>query len=255
TAFVAAASQGLGRAAALELAREGARLAICARGEAAIETAAEAIRAETGAEVLALACDVTDGVQIDRALAAAAERFGGLHVLVANAGGTPAGRFDALDDAAWEAGWRLNFLSVVRLIRAALPHLRAAGWGRIITITSTTVKQPVDDLLLSSAIRPGVVGLVRALATQLGGENITVNNVAPGYTLTARVEEVFGAQAAARGISIEEATSDITARTPAGRMGRPDELAAAIAFLASERAAYITGQTLLVDGGAYRGLA
>lgn len=254
-AFVAAASAGLGKAAALELAREGARVAICGRTLATVEDAAAEIRAATGAEVLALVCDVTDQAQIDAAVAATVAEWGGLHILVTNAGGAPAGRFDALDDAAWEQGWRLNFLSAVQLIRAALPHLRAAGWGRIITITSTTVKQPLDDLLISNSVRPGVVGLVRSLASQLGPEGITVNNVAPGFTSTERVTEIFTARAAANHTSPEEEMRSIADRTPVGRMGQPEELAAVIAFLASTRASYVTGQTIVVDGGAYRGLA
>jgi 3-oxoacyl-[acyl-carrier protein] reductase len=188
-------------------------------------------------------------------VAATVERFGGLQILVTNAGGAPPGHFDALDDAAWERGWRLNFLSIVQLVRAALPHMTAAGWGRIVTITSITVKQPQDDLLISSAVRPGVLGLVRSLASQLGGAGITVNNVAPGFTATDRVTEIFSARAAANGTSLEDEMRSITERSPLGRMGQPDELAAVIAFLCSTRAAYVTGQTIVVDGGTYRGLA
>jgi 3-oxoacyl-[acyl-carrier protein] reductase len=254
-AFVAAASSGLGKAAALELAREGASLAICARSAEKIGQAADEISAATGAEVLPLVCDVTDPEQIAAAVAATVERFGGLQILVTNAGGAPPGHFDALDDAAWERGWRLNFLSIVQLVRAALPHMTAAGWGRIVTITSITVKQPQDDLLISSAVRPGVLGLVRSLASQLGGAGITVNNVAPGFTATDRVTEIFSARAAANGTRLEDEMRSITERSPLGRMGQPDELAAVIAFLCSTRAAYVTGQTIVVDGGTYRGLA
>ena len=254
-AFVAAASEGLGKAAALELAREGALVAICARTAANVNAAAAEIKAATGADVLALVCDVTDQAQIDAAIARTVERFGGLHILITNAGGAPPGRFDVLDDAAWETGWRLNFLSVVQLIRAALPHLQTAGWGRIVTITSSTVKQPLDDLLISGAVRPGVVGLVRSLATQLGAAGITVNNVAPGFTVTERVSEIFAARAIANGTSVDDEMRSITDRTPVGRMGQPDELGAVIAFLCSARAAYVTGQTIVVDGGTYRGLA
>ena len=254
-AIVAAASQGLGKAAALELAREGAHVTICARNADELENTAQEIRQATGSEILAVAADVTNPAQIQQVVDATLAKWGAIHILVANAGGAPAGKFDALDDQAWEKGWRLNFLSTVQQIRAVLPHLRNAGWGRIITITSVSVKQPIDDLLISSAVRPGVVGLVRALATQLGASGITVNNVAPGYTKTDRIHAIFDATAADKGISLDTAMQSITSRTAIGRMSEPDEIGAAIAFLASSRAASITGQTLLVDGGAYRGLA
>ncbi|MFD3163624.1 SDR family oxidoreductase [Herpetosiphon sp. NSE202] len=254
-AFVAAGSQGLGHAAALELAREGAKVAICGRNDATLQQTAAAIQAETNSEVLAVVADVTDPAAIQNAIAQTIAHFGGLHILVTNAGGPPPGYFDNLDDAAWEQGWNLSFMSVVRLIRAALPHLKTAGWGRIITITSATVKQPMDDLLISSAIRPGVVGLVRSLATQLGPSGITVNNLAPGFTLTERVSEIFAARSASKGTSFEQEAAGITNNTPVGRMGQPAEIGALIAFIASTRAGYITGQTFLIDGGAYRGLA
>ncbi len=253
-AFVAAASHGLGKAAALELAREGAQVAICARKQADIEAAAAEIRSATGSEVLPLVADVTVPEQVEQAISATVERFGSLHVLVANAGGARGGRFDDLSDADWERGWQLNFLSTVQLIRTALPHLRQAGWGRIITITSVSVKQPLDDLVISSAVRPGVMGLVRVLATELGREGITVNNVGPGYTRTARMDEIFNHRASQQGVSFEQATAAITTNTALGRMAEPEEVGAAIAFLASTRASYITGQTILVDGGAYKGL-
>jgi 3-oxoacyl-[acyl-carrier protein] reductase len=253
-AFVAGASMGLGKAAAWELSREGARVAICARsGETLRETARE-IEADTGNAVLPLAANVTAPEEVNEAIAATVEHFGGLQILVSNAGGAPGGRFDDLDNEMWRRGWELNFLSNVNLIRAALPHLRAAGWGRIIAITSISVKQPLDDLLISNGVRPGVVGMLRALATQLAPQGITVNNVAPGYTLTERVHHVFEEGAARRGVTEEEAAQAVTDAIPMGRMGQPEEQAAVIAFLASERASYITGQTILVDGGMYRGI-
>lgn len=253
-ALVAGASRGLGRAAALELAREGAQVAILSRSQADIRAAAAAIGDETGADLLAIAADVTNEEQVQQAVEQTVARFGGLQILVANAGGAPAGRFDDLDDAMWRDGWELNFFSNVRLIRAALPHLRAVGWGRIIAITSISVKQPVDDLLLSNSVRPGVVGLVRSLATQLGPDGITVNNLAPGYTLTARIQELFAARAARGGSTRGEEIDAVARAIPVGRMADPAEQGAVVAFLASEQAAYITGQTILVDGGVYRGL-
>lgn len=253
TAFVAGASKGLGWAVARELAREGANVAICSRSDESVHPAAERIAAETGAQVRGFAVDVTDAAQVERAVAATVEQFGGLHILVANAGGAPAGKFDALDEAQWRAGWELNFMSTVHLVRSALPHMRAAQWGRIVTITSMTVKQPIDELLLSNAVRPGVVGLVRSLATQLAPEGITVNNVAPGWTRTERVQTVIKSRADQAG-SEEAAEGALAAAIPLGRLADPEEFAAAVAFLASQRASYITGQTLLVDGGWYRGV-
>ncbi len=253
-AFVAGASMGLGKAAARELAREGAHVAICARSAEALGAAAQEIAAETGSEVLPVVADVTVEAEVQAAIAQVVERFGALHVLVANAGGAPGGRFDDVSNAMWEQAFQLNFLSTATLIRAALPHLRAAGWGRIITITSISVKQPLDDLLLSNTVRPGIVGLVRSLATQLAPHGITVNNVAPGYTLTERVHHIFEGRAERENISEEEASRAILDAIPMGRMADPAEQAAVIAFLASERASYMTGQTLLVDGGMYRGV-
>jgi 3-oxoacyl-[acyl-carrier protein] reductase len=253
-AFVAGASRGLGKAAAYELAREGARVAICARNEPEVQAAASQIASDTGGEVLPLVTDVTRPDQIEQAISATVARWSGLHVLVVNAGGAPAGQFDDIDDENWYNAFDLNFMSAVHLIREALPHMQAAGWGRIIAITSTTVRQPIDDLLLSNVVRPAVVGLIRSLATQLAAENITVNNVAPGYTMTERVQSIIQDRAQRTGASQEEVLSRLTATMPMSRMGEPSELAAVVAFLASTRASYITGQTLLVDGGTYRGL-
>lgn len=253
-AFVAGASSGLGKAAALEFAKEGAKVVLCARSEATLHETAQEIATATGGAVLPVVCDVTDEAQVQQAIATTVDHFGGLQILVANAGGAPSGRFGDLTNEKWDQAFRLNFLSNVSLIRAALPHMQAAQWGRIITITSISVKQPIDSLLLSNTVRPGVVGLVRSLATQLAGQNITVNNVAPGYTLTERLHHIFEDVAHQQGITEEQAAAGITKAIPMGRMGDPEEQAAVIAFLASTRASFITGQTILVDGGEFRGL-
>ncbi len=253
-AFVAGASRGLGKAIAYELAREGASVAICSRSEANITQAATEIANDTGAHILPLVADVTNAEQIEEAITATVRQWEALHILVVNGGGAPAGRFEDLDDISWHQALELNFMSAVRLIRSSLLHMRQAGWGRIITVTSTTVKQPIDDLLLSNGVRPGVVGIVRSLATQLAAEGITINNVAPGYTLTERVNDIVQSRAASAGISEEEVMQSLTASMPTGRMGTPEELAAVVAFLASTRASYMNGQTILVDGGTYRGL-
>ncbi len=253
-AFVAGASSGLGKATALELAREGAKVALCARSHDTLHATAQEIANETGGAVLPVVADVTDEAQVRRAIETTVNHFGGLQIVITNAGGAPGGRFPDLNNAMWEEAFRLNFLSNVSLIRHALPHLEAAGWGRIIAITSISVKQPLDNLVLSNTVRPGVVGLVRSLATQLASKNITVNNVAPGYTGTERVSHIFEDAAARQGITEEEAAAAVTNAIPMGRMGDPAEQAAVIAFLASTRASFITGQTILVDGGQYRGL-
>ena len=253
SALVAGASRGLGFAVARELAREGARVALCARSSE-VHAAAARIAEETGAETVGIVADVTDATSTDAAIAQTVAAFGGLHILIANAGGAPAGMFENLDDAQWLRAWELNFLSTVRLIRSSIPHMRSAQWGRIITITSMTVRQPVDELILSNAVRPGVVGLVRTLANQLARDGITVNNVAPGYTRTERIEVLLENRAKSNQISPEQAEAAMAASIAMGRLGEPDEFAAAVAFLASARASYITGQTMLVDGGWYRGL-
>ncbi len=253
-AIVAAASRGLGRACAFELAREGATVVICARDPNRLSATADEIRAATSAEVLPLQVDLTDAEQIGSLADETLGRFGRVDVLVTNNGGPPVGYFDDLDDEAWLAGHQLTLLSAVRLIRAVLPAMRAQGWGRIINITSVSVKQPIDSLLLSNVYRPGVVGLAKTLSAQVAAEGITVNNVAPGYTRTHRVLELAQARAIKEGKTVDEVVAETAAGWPMKRMGEPEELAALVAFLASERAGYITGTTIAVDGGAVKGL-
>jgi 3-oxoacyl-[acyl-carrier protein] reductase len=253
-AIIAASSRGLGKACARELAREGATVVICARDAGELAVAADEIHAETGGVVLWMAIDLTDAAQIRHLAEETLRRYGRIDVLVTNNGGPPTGYFDDMDDETWLAAHELTLMSAVRLIRAVLPAMRVQGWGRIINITSVSVKQPLDDLLMSNVYRPGVVALAKTLATQVAADGITINNVAPGYTSTERVVEIFDARAAKQGRSVEEVMAETTANYPMKRMGRPEELAAVVAFLASERASYITGATIQVDGGYLKGL-
>ena len=253
-AIVAASSRGLGKACAMELAHEGANVVICARDRARLRAAADEIAKATGAEVLSMGADLTDDAQIRHMADEALRRFGRIDILVTNNGGPPAGYYDGFDDDAWLAAHQLTLMSAVRLIRAVLPAMRAQGWGRIINITSVSVKQPIDNLLLSNVYRPGVTGLAKTLSAQLAAAGITVNNVAPGYTRTDRVLELAEARAAEQGKTVEEVLAETTSSYPMQRMGEPEELAALVAFLASERAGYITGTTIPVDGGYVKGL-
>ena len=248
-ALVGGASRGIGRAVALGLAREGCRVAICARGRERLESAADEIRSATGVEVIAVPCDMSQAEDIRRFVAAAVEAFGRLDVVVNNAGGPPPGPFEAHDDAAWTQALSQNLLSVVRTVREALPHLRAAGGGRIINITSVAVKEPIPGLVLSNAARLGVVGLAKTLSRELGPDGITVNNVCPGLTITDRIRELYGGRAEAEGRSLEEVLGEEARRIPLGRLAQPEDVAALVVFLASEPARQISGTTVQVDGG------
>ncbi len=253
-AIVAASSRGLGKACATELAREGAKIVVCARDAESLAAAAGEIREETGGEVLAIQIDLTEPAQIRHLVDETLRRFGRIDVLVTNNGGPPAGYFEDFEDEAWLTTHQLTLMSAVRLIRAVLPAMRTQQWGRIINITSVSVKQPIDNLLLSNVYRPGVVGLAKTLSAQVAAEGITVNNVAPGYTRTDRVLELAEARAADEGKTVEEVVVETVANYPMQRMGEPEELAALVAFLASERASYITGTTIQVDGGYVKGM-
>lgn len=254
-AIVLAASKGLGRASAAALAAEGAQVVIGARNEQVLRTAAEQIGRESGSQVLPVPTDVTKPEQLSAIVDAAAREFGRIDILVNNAGGPPPGTFEMFNDAQWEAAFELTLLSVVRLIRLVLPHMRERGSGRIINIVSTSVKQPIDNLLLSNAIRPGVIGLAKSLSIELAAENITINNVCPGRILTDRIRQVYQLDAKQQqGISEKEALKEAVQEIPMRRIGRPEELGALVAFLASEQAAYITGTTIQVDGGVTRSL-
>jgi 3-oxoacyl-[acyl-carrier protein] reductase len=253
-AIVAASSRGLGKACALELAREGAHVVICARDGARLAATAAQIHDATGTEVLPIEADLTDSAQILHLADETLRHYRRIDVLVTNNGGPPAGFFDDFDDGAWLAAHQLTLMSAVRLIRAVLPAMRAQQWGRIINITSISVKQPIDNLLLSNVYRPGVVGLAKTLSAQVAADGITINNVAPGYTRTDRVLDLSQARATAEAKTVEEILAETTASYPMKRMGEPEELAALVAFLASERASYITGTTIQVDGGQVKGM-
>jgi 3-oxoacyl-[acyl-carrier protein] reductase len=253
-AAVYGGSRGLGRAAAEVLAAEGARVAILARDPARLADTAAAIQQASGAEVVGLQCDVSSADDARRSVHAVAERFGGLDILVNNSGGPKAGSFATLTADDFARAVDLLFMSVVHTTLEAVPLMRRRGRGRIINVTSVTVKQPVDNLMLSNAVRPAVVGFSRSLANELAPDGITVNCVAPGYTRTERVVELNAANAAREGIEVAAVEARLVASIPMRRLGEPHEIASLIAFLASDRAGYITGATLQVDGGYVRSL-
>lgn len=253
-ALVTAASRGLGRAVAEELAVEGARVVICARDAEALERTRAEIAGRAGTDVHAVVADVSTQQGTDTVAAEALARYGAVDVVVTNAGGPPPGPFEALGWDLWERAIQLTLRSAVELTRLLLPGMKERRWGRIINITSITVKQPVDGLMLSNSIRAAVTGFARTLATEVAPFGITVNNILPGYTRTERVEQLNRANAAREGITVEQVQRRIETQIPMGRLGEPRELAALAAFLASERASYITGQSVAVDGGWIRAL-
>jgi 3-oxoacyl-[acyl-carrier protein] reductase len=253
-AAVYGGSRGLGRAAAEALASEGAQVAILARDQARLAESAAAIQRAAGVEVAAITCDVSNAEQARRSIRQVAERFGGLDILVNNSGGPKAGGFATLTADDFARTVDLLFMSVVHTTIEAVPLMRRRGGGRIINVTSVSVKQPVDNLMLSNAVRPAVVGFSRSLANELAPEGITVNCVAPGYTRTERVIELNEANAAREGTTAAAVETRLVASIPMRRLGEPHEVAGLIAFLASDRASYITGATLQVDGGYVRGL-
>jgi len=253
-ALVAASSQGIGLATAEAFAAEGCRIAMCARNPQRLEAAAEKIRKQYDAEVLVQAFDVTAVDAVSRFVASVVGKFGGVDICVTNAGGPPAKGFLAasLDD--WQRALESNFMSTVYFAREVIPHMQRKRWGRIITLTSITTKQPVSDLVLSNAVRAAVVGLVKSLANEFGKDGILVNNVGPGFTATDRLKQLAKSRASASGKTEQEIFGGWAADASLKRLGEPREVAEAIVWLASERASYVTGQTVLVDGGVYKGL-
>ncbi|HZP36791.1 MAG TPA: SDR family oxidoreductase [Methylomirabilota bacterium] len=252
TALVVAASKGMGKASAMGLAAEGARVVMCARGEAALKEAAGEVKQKTGAEVLAVPADASRAADISKVVAEADRAFGGVDILVANVGGPPPGPFEQMTDEQWKAAFEQVHLSTVRFIREVLPHMKQARWGRILAIQSSSVKQPVEGLVLSNGIRPGIAGLFKTLAGDLAPHGITVNLVLPGRIMTDRFREHQTDRAKRAGITFEKQVELSAADIPMGRIGTPEEFAAMVVFLASTRASYVTGTAVQVDGGLIR---
>ncbi len=249
-AIVMAASRGLGYASALGLAREGCKLIVCSRDQSRIEAAAAAITKETGAEVKALVADVSSASEAKRLVDAAVSAYGGLEIVVHNAGGPPAGETLQMTEEQWQKAFEQNLLSFTRIVGAAAPEMKKAGYGRIITIASSSIKQPIPNLALSNALRAGVWGIAKTLSRELAPQGILVNVIAPGRIDTERIAELDQANAQKSGKSIDDVRKASVGSIPLGRLGRPEELANLVVFLASAAGSYITGQAITVDGAA-----
>lgn len=253
-ALVAASTKGLGKATAVALSAEGAQVVINGRYRQNLDDAADEIRTRTGKTPLAIQADVTKPEDIERMFGEVVERFGTIHVLVTNAGGPPAGGFADFNDEQWLSAVELNLMSTVRLIRKAIPIMQSQKWGRIVNIVSLTVKQPADNLLLSNSVRTSIIGLAKSISKDLARDNVLINNVAPYYVSTKRIDYLMEQTAARFGITKEAALENIVREIPVGRLGTPDEFGNLVAFLCSEKNSYMTGSTIQFDGGAYKGL-
>ncbi|MEO7659568.1 MAG: SDR family oxidoreductase [Pyrinomonadaceae bacterium] len=249
TALVAASSQGLGFAVANELASEGASLILCSRGEKALNAGCESLRPHTGADVLGIVGDLSQPSDIERIVDDGLAHFGKIDILVTNIGGPPAGTFESLSRGVWDEASRSLITSVLDLTRLVLPGMKERGWGRILNITSIAAKQPVDNLILSNSLRAAVTGFAKSLANEVAPFGVTVNNIMPGYTRTERLDELINFLAEKEGITPDEVRGRWESEIPMGRLGQPREFAALAAFLVSERASYITGSSIAVDGG------
>lgn len=249
-ALVLAASRGLGYASAMGLAREGCHLVVCSRDRQRIDAAAEAIRRDTGARVTALVADVSSGSEAKRLVDAAVAEYGGLEIVVHNAGGPPAGETLQMTDEQWHKAFEQNLLSFTRIVGAAAPEMKKAGYGRVVTIASSSIKQPIPNLALSNALRAGVWGIAKTLSRELAPHGILVNVIAPGRIDTERIAELDSVNAQKSGKTIEDVRKASVSSIPLGRLGRPEELANLVVFLASQSASYISGQAITVDGAA-----
>jgi 3-oxoacyl-[acyl-carrier protein] reductase len=252
--IVCASSEGIARAAAEKFAEEGALVAMCSRDAQKLNAAAEGIRGRYPVELITEALDVTDVAAINQFVAHVAQKFDGVDVCVTNAGGPPPKMFLATTTEEWHRAVEPNFMSVVYFAHAVLPHMQKKRWGRLVTLTSVSVRQPLSDLVYSNAVRAGVLGLVKSLSNEFGRDGITVNNVAPGYTATERLKQLARSRAAEAGLSEQACLDRLGEQTALQRVGLAEEVADALVWLASERASYITGQTLLVDGGLFKGI-
>ena len=249
-AIVMAASRGLGYASALGLAREGCHLVVCSRDQARIEAAAETIREDTGARVKALVADVSSASEAKRLVDTAVAEYGGLEIVVHNAGGPPAGETLAMSEEQWQKAFEQNLLSFTRIVAAATPEMKKAGYGRVLTIASSSIKQPIPNLALSNALRAGVWGIAKTLSRELAPHGILINVIAPGRIDTERIAELDQANATKAGKPVEEVRRASIATIPLGRLGRAEELANLVVFLASAAGSYISGQAIMVDGAA-----
>lgn len=253
-AIVAASTKGLGKATAISLASEGANVVINGRHKQNIHDAVDEIRNKTGKTPLAVQGDLTQPEDIDRLFDDVTKRFGTVHILVSNAGGPPAGGFNDFNDEQWLKAVDLSLMSAVRLIRKAAPIMQKQKWGRIVNVSSVTVKQPADNLLLSNSIRAAVIGLTKTISRDFSRDNVLINNIAPYYVATRRIDYLMEETAAKKGITKEEALQNIVKEIPMGRLGTPEEFGNFVAFLCSEKNSYVTGATIQFDGGAYRGM-
>lgn len=253
-AIVGGGSKGLGRACALGLSSEGARVAICSRSQGPLEQAAREISDATGSEVLPISADLSKLDDIKGLITRTSQHFGRLDIMVNNSGGPPAGTAEGTGEDLWEQAIQMSLLFFARMSRESIPHMREQGGGRIINIFASSVKQPIENLMLSAATRLGALGFAKTLADEVAKDGILVNNVAPGYLLTDRMMEVIHSRAEATGISEDEAMQGLNRNIPMGRVGRPEELANLVVFLASDAASYITGTTIQVDGGVIRSM-